>query len=189
MYIYIYVYICIYKCICVCVYVCARVCVCACMYWRWLILSLYACNMWHDSSTTSTSVCVSGLIRIYDMTHPLTKSARHDSFYHSMRVTCDITHRRLGLVDVRLYVGHDSSTIATWHATWLIHLCDMTHSLMRHDSSIYATWLIHLCDMTHPLRHDSSIYATWLIHLCDMTHPYIHVTWLFCKFWLLRCHR
>ena len=33
--------------------------------------------------------------------------------------------------------------------TWLIHLCDMTHSSVWHDSCICVTWPIHLCDMTH----------------------------------------
>jgi len=33
--------------------------------------------------------------------------------------------------------------------TWLIHMCDMTHSYVWHDSFICVTWLIHVCDMTH----------------------------------------
>ena len=76
--------------------------------------------------------------------------------------------------------------------TWLIHMCDMTKSYMRHGSSI--------CDMTHSymwhdwiiLRHGSFIcdpthsYVTWLVHMalgmwkvcltwfiCDMTHLYV----------------
>jgi len=71
------------------------------------------------------------------------------------------------------------------HVTWLIHICDMTHSYVRHDSFICATWLIHTCDMTHPhVWHDPFIRMTWLIHICDMTRSYvwqysfIYVTWL-----------
>jgi len=53
-------------------------------------------------------------------------------------------------------------------------MCDMTHSYVRHYSSICVTWLIHMCDMTHPYAwHDSSIGVTWLIHMCDMTHSYV----------------
>ena len=29
--------------------------------------------------------------------------------------------------------------------TWLIHMCDMTHSYVRHDAFICVTWLIHMC--------------------------------------------
>jgi len=60
--------------------------------------------------------------------------------------------------------------------TWLIRMCDMTHSYVRHDSFICATWLIHMCDMTHSyVRHDSFICVTWLIHMCDAT-PFMCVT-------------
>ena len=56
------------------------------------------------------------------------------------------------------------------YVTWLIHMCDMTHSHMQHDSLLCATWLIHMCDMTHSyVWHDSFTSSTWLIHLCDMT--------------------
>jgi len=32
--------------------------------------------------------------------------------------------------------------------TWLIHMCDMTHSHVWHDSFTCVTWLIHMCSMT-----------------------------------------
>ena len=78
--------------------------------------------------------------------------------------------------------------------TRLIHMCDMTHSYVRHDSFICVTWLIHMCDMTHSyVWHDSFICVTWLIHMCDMTHSYvwhdsfIFATWLIhiCVTWLI----
>jgi len=76
-----------------------------------------------------------------------------------------------------------------WHdsficVTWLIHVCDMTHSYVWHDSFICVTWLVHVCDMTRSyVWHHSFIRVTWLIHMCDMTHSYvwhdsfIRVTW------------
>jgi len=71
------------------------------------------------------------------------------------------------------------------YETWLILICDMTpsymrhdamhtwdaaHAHMRHDSSAYATWLILIWDMTHPrMRHDSFTYETQLIRTWDTT--------------------
>jgi len=41
----------------------------------------------------------------------------------------------------------------SWHTfvrvTWLIHMCDMTHSYVWHDSLICVTWLFHTCDTTY----------------------------------------
>jgi len=55
-----------------------------------------------------------------------------------------------------------------------IHMCDMTHSYVRHDAFVWVTRLIHMCDMTHSyVRHDAFICATWLIHMGDMTHSYV----------------
>ena len=70
------------------------------------------------------------------------------------------------------------------YVTWLIHICDMTHSYVWHDSFICVTWyvwhnsfisvtwLIHMCDTTHSyVWHDSFTCAACLIQMCDMTHP------------------
>jgi len=85
--------------------------------------------------------------------------------------------------------------------TWPIHICDMTHSYVWHDSFICETWLIHrpspcsplrpcttaLRDMTHSssyVWHDAFICTTWLIHMCDIIHScvwqysLIRATWL-----------
>jgi len=66
-----------------------------------------------------------------------------------------------------------------WHhsficVTWLIHMCDMTHSYVWHVPFICVTWLMHACDMTHSyVWHDSFMCVTWLIHMCNTTHPYV----------------
>ena len=63
---------------------------------------------------------------------------------------------------MHIYVYHICIYI---YETWLVHMCDMTHSYLRHDASICATWRIHMCDMTHSyVWHDAFI--------CDMTHSY-----------------
>ena len=100
---------------------------------------------------------------------------------------CEMTHS---------CVWHDLFIL--WHdlficVTWLIYMCDMTHSYVWHDSFMCVTWLIHMCDMTHSnVWHDSFICVTWLIHMWHMTHSYVWhdsficVTWLFiCVTWLI----
>jgi len=69
--------------------------------------------------------------------------------------------------------------------TWLIHMCDVTHSYVWRDSFICVTWLIHRCDMTHScVWHDSFIGVTWLIHMCDVTHSYVWRDSFICVTWL-----
>jgi len=88
--------------------------------------------------------------------------------------------------------------------TWLIHMCDMTHSYVCHDSFICvpwlihsficATWLVHMRDVTHSYMcamtrsyvcHDSFVYVPWLIHMCDMTHSYVWHDSFICGTWLI----
>ena len=68
-----------------------------------------------------------------------------------------------------------------WHGsfndvTWLILMCDMTRSQVKHDAIIWVKPLLHLrlCDMTHSyVWHDSFIRVAWLIHVCDVTHSHV----------------
>jgi len=47
---------------------------------------------------------------------------------------------------------------------WLIHVCDMTHSCVWHDSFICVTWLTHVCDMTH----------AYICALLCVMHTFVH---------------
>ena len=117
--------------------------------------------MYRYSYSRSSFICVTWLIHMCKMTHSY---------------VCDMTHTRcIQMGPISLYIN----TIAlsrhsyVWHdsfvcVTWLIPMCDMTHSM---------------CDMTHSyVWHDSFICVNWLIHICDMTHSYVwhesfHVTY------------
>jgi len=77
--------------------------------------------------------------------------------------------------------------------TWLIHVCDVTHSHMSnltseekrqngtaymsavwHDSFMCVWWLIHVWDVTHSyVWHDSCICVTCVNHGSDMTHSHM----------------
>ena len=64
--------------------------------------------------------------------------------------------------------------------TWLIDMCDVTHSYVWHDSFICVTTLIHRGDVTHSyVWHGPFICVTWPIHMVRhfplyvQTHLYV----------------
>jgi len=58
--------------------------------------------------------------------------------------------------------------------TRLIHVWDMTHSCVRHDSFMCETWL-HMCYMTNScVWHNSFMCETWLV----VHEPSSNVTWV-----------
>jgi len=74
------------------------------------------------------------------------------------------------------YVWHDSFICVTW----LIHMCDMTHSYGWHR-------LIHMCNMTDlSVRHDSLIRVTWLVYMCNLTDLCVWHDSFICNFSYMR---
>ena len=50
-------------------------------------------------------------------------------------------------------------------------LCRRRAGSVRHDSFMCVTWLVHVCDMTHScVWHDLFRRAAWLDHMRNMTH-------------------
>jgi len=114
-----------------------------------------------------------------------------------------------------LYVTVNLSlcTFTRWDTcgTWLIHVWDMTHSHVGHDSFMCGTWIIHVWYMSHlcvvrgghdslldrinlRVRCDSFTWETWAtythvhIHMytCNLyIHMYVHVSVFACAIWLI----
>jgi len=156
--------------------------------------------VWHDSF-----ICVTWLIHMCDVTRSY---VWHDSC--TRHVTCmsvqlcsnddQVCVSQVEILVEFEFVPRNVSfardLVTEQHAkrkkeiTWLIHVCDISHSDVWRDSFIYViicvTWLIHTCDMTHSyVWHDSFICVTWLIHMCDMTHSYMWHDSLVCVTWLV----
>jgi len=99
----------------------------------------------------------------------------------------------------RIYVTHASYI----RGTWLVRMPHVTHSYVRHDTSIrdtclfFYTWvmlhshvrhgLCHMWDMTRSyVRHDSLTCDPRLIQMSHMTHPNVKHDSLMRDIWL--CH-
>jgi len=87
------------------------------------------------------------------------------------------------------YVRHDPfkciCSACSGH-TRLMLMCDVTHWWVGHDSSICGTWLIYMCSMTNSyVWHGSIIFVTWLIHMCDLTEWHEWHDSFMCVTWLI----
>jgi len=111
-------------------------------------------HVWHDDYDL-LHPCVTWLIHVCDMAHLY---LWRDSF---IWLTWLIYVKWLFLMYNRCQKFHicnmthhtKKSTCVTWLIlTGLIHVCDMTHSCVWHDSLICVTWLIYICDMTKILE-------------------------------------
>jgi len=86
-----------------------------------------------------------------------------------------------------------------WRESLIWHVCDMTHSYVRHDSIVSAIWLIHtwkshlthICPSYGPWRKESRQTYEWVMshirmsrtHMCqtlfNVRHdPFICVAWM-----------
>ena len=107
----------------------------------------------------------------------------------STRHTHQLQENMSGLIHMcdmtHSHVWHDSCV------TCLTYMCDMTHSHVWYDSFTCVTWLIHMYGMTHShIWHDSFSCVTCLIHMCDMAHSQVwHDSFTYVAWLILMCDR
>jgi len=140
--------------------------------WRIPIRDMTHSYTWHDSF-----IYVTWRIPIRDMTHSYTwhDPLRAWDMTHSYVWKVDVLWSELPVDDSTFYVRHDSFI----YVTWLIHICDMTHSYMGRDS-------LRVWDMTH--SYVWKVDALWSglpvddsLSACDITHPYVRHESFICE--------
>ena len=87
---------------------------------------------------------------------------------------------------------HELGCWSTYWMTWLIHMCDMTHSYIWHDAFICVTWRIYMCHMTHSCFYQRDLRCVDVFLLWTFLYYTVCIT-PFCPpypcslFWVL-CH-
>ena len=139
-------------------------------------------------------MCVSWLMHLCDMTHSYVS---HDSFaeyrffYSALLQKKPINLRSLLIIATQYHSKQTHSCVChgwfinvTW-LIWLMHICDMTHSYVSHNTFRCVPLPCHECDRTTSyVWHDSFVRGIWRIEMCDMTHSnvchdsFVRVTWL-----------
>ena len=175
-------------------------------YWNPIVHKTYTHNHVWNACTTYCWPCTCGMtLHTCDMTHSYVWQA-------SCVWVCDMNHvcgcviwiitycrpkhenlkpkscHECVPVYLKMYMRHESFI----HMTWLICVCDMTHSHVCRDSIACLNmwrhtwntthsrvwWPVHTSDMNQSyVWHVPFVRVTWLIHIYDMTHS-ICVTWL-----------
>jgi len=73
--------------------------------------------------------------------------------------------------------------------TRLVHMCDVTHSNVWHDSFTSVTWLLHVCAMPRShVWHASCICVPPLVHRCDVTYANVWHDSFTCVTWLMHMY-
>ena len=146
----------------------------------WLI---HSCVEWRDTlypphAPVLTFLCVRLFISIHVWHDSCTHMLNEETYVTPLH-PCSRSYTWDSLFVV--HVWHDSS-IHMFNGETQLHPCTHAHIHMCDtlcDSFMCVTWLIHVCDMTHSyVWHDSFICVTWLIHMRDTLCSFSCVTWL-----------
>jgi len=109
-----------------------------------------------------THVYTSASSYVYEYISPI-RTSQYEQLICITNLTQEVWEG-VHLCSLLIYARHDSCTCATW----LIYVCDMTHSYVWHDSGELGGGPDVL--IVDPPRKglDVSLCVTWLTHMCDM---------------------
>jgi len=150
----------------------------------------YLIHVWYDSFT-----CVRWLLHMCDMIVSCVTRLIHMR-YATWSYAPVFTHIHTHIDKEKTHILHICDDDSFTCVTWLIHMCDMAISYVRHDSFMCVKWHIRMCLCSHTTtralikkRHTFFMHVTWLIHVCDTTiscvwhDSFMCITWHSCM-WL-----
>jgi len=114
--------------------------------------------------------CNTGCIYLLNASQRIVKHLQHTAT-HCNTLQHTATHCNTGCMVHLLPIYMCASFICV---TWLIHVCDMTHSYVRHNSFIYVTWPVHTWDKTR-LRVTWGNYPLFRENTDHITKQYVIV--------------
>jgi len=113
----------------------------------WHTCDIRVTHVWHTCNTCD--------IRVTYMWH--TCDIHVTCHTYGLLHTCDKSHEWVSFIC----------------ATCLIQLSHLTYWYLLNESIVYVTWQLHMRDMTHSrVCHDSCLWATCLVHMCNR---HIHI--------------
>jgi len=149
---------------------------------EWVLSHIWMSHVTHMNESCHTYEWVMSHIWVSHVTHmnepthrfhlklPGVTWLRHkcDMAHHM----CDMTHHGLLIRVTWLIHMHDMTHLNVWHDSLM---CDIFHLYVWHETSLHSrhpavTWFICTCDTTY-LWNSSFLCVTWLIHTYDMTRP------------------
>jgi len=153
-------YVCTYVRIFGCMFVCMRICMHKFMYWRvvvYMLTCLHACMYVciHVPSKRSRATHTHAHTRTHTPTHPHCLLCMYLLKFMSINLLRYIhVYVRTVSLDFLARLRDDSGAflyilVQQPCVTWPIHMCDMTHSYVWHDTFLCVPWFIHTWDMTH----------------------------------------
>jgi len=94
--------------------------------------------------------------------HPERSAPRHTHMWRDSFISCQVSTRAITCVTVLIHTSHDSFIrcqvlIPIMCVTHRIHLCDMSHSYMWHDSYICMT--LRIQTFPYPLEKENILYS------------------------------
>ena len=150
----------------------------------------YVCDMTHETWLIHRliHVCVKSLIHIC-----VTWCMCHETWLIHICVK-SLIHICVTWLIYLCDIRQESLQTKIARGTWLIHLFDMTHLCVCHESFvcvtcsfICVTWLIYTWDMTYsPVRRVAFTFTTWPMHMCAMAHSFMWHSSFICVTWLIR---
>jgi len=150
--------------VCVCACVCVLVCVCVCVRVSFICVTwiIQLCDVTHSYVWHDYVICVTWLACVC-VCVCVCRALQHAATCHLR----DTTH---------FYAQHEAGNDRVDNSLDMAHTHELPPKTRWRENTILVRvmGIIHVCNMTHScVLHDSFIRVTWLIYSRDITHSYV----------------